>query len=114
MVDSRAGNIKQDNNKDPMGDLPLTALRVTSRVFGYGNSKYEVDNFLKPDVATLRRYAGACFRHLEARQRGEINDPESGLPHLAHAVASLLIALEHETRRPPGPLAEGLDRKLWP
>lgn len=108
LMPERGPNIKSDNNKDPMGDLPLGALRVTSRVFGYGNVKYEYDNFLRRDVATIRRYVGACLRHLEARQRGERLDPESGLPHLAHAVASLLIALQHEEGPP-----EALDKGMW-
>ena len=107
LQENRGPNIKADAGKPPMGDLPLTALRVVSRVFGHGNAKYEQDNWAKKDVATLRRYAGACLRHLEARQRGERIDPESGLPHLAHAIASLLIALQHEEA------PEALDKSLW-
>lgn len=89
-------NIKADQTKPPMGDLDLTVLEVVSRVFGYGNGKYEEDNHLNVNVSTLRRYAGAAMRHMAARQRGEILDPESGLPHLAHAIASLMIALRHD------------------
>lgn len=89
-------NIKADGGKDPMGDLDLGVMRLISLVFGYGNTKYEEDNHLSSEVGTLRRYVGACLRHLEARQRGEILDPESGLPHLAHACASLMIALRHD------------------
>lgn len=89
-------NVKADGGKAPMGDLDLSVLEVVSRVFGYGNAKYNEDNFLNSDVATLRRYVGACLRHLAARQRGQILDPESGLPHVAHAIASLMIALRHD------------------
>jgi len=100
-----APNMKQDVGKPDLAALPLDALTIVARVFQHGNGKYGLDNWLSQDVATLRRYAAACLRHLAARQRGEILD-ESGLPHLAHAVASLLIALHHETQ----PKADGLWR----
>jgi hypothetical protein len=98
-------NMKADVGKVDMAALPLDALAIVARVFEHGNRKYGLDNWLSQDVATLRRYAAAALRHLMARQRGEILD-ESGLPHLAHAVASLLIALHHETQ----PRQEGLWR----
>jgi hypothetical protein len=88
--------MKADRGKPGMGGLDLGVLALVARVFDHGNRKYAEDNHLKMNVATLRRYAGACLRHLEARQRGEMLDPESGLPHLAHAIASLMIALRHD------------------
>ena len=36
----------------------------------------------------------ACLRHINLHRRGEEVDPESGLPHLAHAVACLMFLLE--------------------
>lgn len=106
-------NIKRDQTKPPMADLPLAALEEVSKVFGYGNAKYEQDNWTKVDVATLRRYVGACLRHLTALQSGERLDPESGLPHLAHACASLLIALHHEVapKRPGGLWVSAVDKE---
>jgi hypothetical protein len=44
-------------------------------------------------------YAGALCRHLVAEHGGEAVDPESGVPHVAHAAASALIWLWHERRR---------------
>jgi hypothetical protein len=89
-------NVKQDDGKAPMGDLDLTVLRVVAAVYGHGNKKYATDNHLNPSTASVRRYVGACLRHLEARQRGEMLDPESNMPHLAHAICSLMIALRHD------------------
>jgi hypothetical protein len=42
------------------------------------------------------RYFDAAQRHLWAWWEGEARDPESGLPHLAHAVACLLFVLALE------------------
>jgi hypothetical protein len=97
VVDQAAANVKADQAKAPMGDLDLGVLAVVARVFGHGNAKYAEDNHLKPSTASVRRYVGACLRHLEARQRGEMIDPDSGLPHLGHAIASLMIALRHDS-----------------
>lgn len=33
-------------------------------------------------------------RHLWAYRRGEVSDPESGLPHLAHAMCCLMFMAE--------------------
>lgn len=95
--DPPRANKKADVGKPDLAALPLEALTVVARVFQHGNSKYGEDNWLNQDVATTRRYAAAALRHLTARQAGEMLD-ESGLPHVAHAIASLLILLHHETQ----------------
>ncbi len=95
------GNRKLCSGKTPMGDLDLTVLEVVARVFEHGNKKYATDNHLKPGVASVRQYASAAMRHMAARQRGEKLDPESGVPHLAHAIASLMIALRHDSDMTP-------------
>jgi hypothetical protein len=52
-------------------------------VAGMGEEKYDRFNFLKGYKWSLS--IDALFRHLLAFLRGEDNDEESGLPHLAHA-----------------------------
>jgi len=44
-------------------------------------------------VTPKARYWDAVQRHIEARRSGEMFDSESGLPHLAHACASLVFLL---------------------
>lgn len=39
-------------------------------------------------------YYDACRRHLGAWFEGEERDPDSGLPHLAHALACLAILVD--------------------
>lgn len=59
------------------------ALLKLGEVAGFGASKYARHNFLKGYAWSLS--SDAHLRHFLAWQGGEDNDPESGLPHLAHA-----------------------------
>lgn len=43
-----------------------------------------------------RRYMAALYRHLTRRISGEKIDPESGLPHMAHAACCVLFMLSKE------------------
>jgi hypothetical protein len=45
---------------------------------------------------------GACMRHLWAWWRKENLDPETGLPHLAHAACCILFLLAYVLRETPG------------
>lgn len=91
--------LKYDDDKTPLDLLPLGALFEVGKVLGYGARKYGANNW--QNVAPKRRYLAAAFRHLFARARGERIDPESGLPHLAHAACSVLFLLSHETGHDP-------------
>lgn len=63
--------------------IPVEPLLALARVYDYGSRKYDPNNWRKGYAWSLS-YA-ACMRHLLAFWNGEDNDPESGLPHLAHA-----------------------------
>lgn len=84
---------KNDQDKPKYGLLPPTALDDVAKVLTFGSKKYGKDNWKYVDDA-ISRYFDASQRHLWSYKRGEIVDPESGLPHLAHAIASLLFILE--------------------
>lgn len=47
-----------------------------------------------------RRYRAALQRHENAIARGEINDPESGLPHRAHIATNALFLAELDHKYP--------------
>jgi len=86
---------KFDANKLEYGLLPPLALEETVRVLTFGAQKYERDNWKKvPD--SKRRYYDALQRHVWAWKKGEINDPESGIHHLAHAMCCLMFLYEHD------------------
>lgn len=67
------------------------ALSVINRVFDYGCEKYERKSWMKvePD-----RWNAACRRHRIARDQDQVFDDESGLLHMAHEAAGLIIQIE--------------------
>jgi hypothetical protein len=64
----------------------------------YGAGKYGRFNFKKGIEHT--RLADACLRHLTAYLDGEDLDPESGVSHLGHALASLAMLSYMAANRP--------------
>lgn len=101
-------DIKPDNKTD-ITTLPPNALTAIAKVMMYGQKKYPERNFLlsRPGETKeqhIRRYVAAAFRHtfqwLDAKFWTKLdsgyNDAESGLSHLHHAAANLLMATEIE------------------
>ena len=79
---SRTGGEK--GTKDERFDLiPISALTQLARHYGVGARKY-ADNQWRKGYEWSKSYA-ALMRHMTAHWDGETHDPESGLPHLAHA-----------------------------
>lgn len=78
---------KNDQGKARINLVPVEAIEGAAKAFGFGADKYGVDNF-RNGIA-YRRLADATMRHLLAYMNGEDNDPESGLSHLDHGLASL-------------------------
>jgi hypothetical protein len=69
--------LKLDRQKTPLHLLP-----------------HDAHNWRKVDKRS--RYYRAALAHLFAWWRGETNDQESGLPHLAHAACCVLFLVECE------------------
>lgn len=84
---------KHDTGKPLMGAVPPNALLAVAKVLTFGAEKYGRDNWRQVDGAETR-YLDAALRHINAYQRGESVDLESGESHLAHAVCSLMFMLE--------------------
>lgn len=76
--------------------VPAEGLDQIAKVFGWGASKYADRNWEKgyPWGWSF----GAMMRHAWAFWRGEENDPESGLPHMAHAAWHALVLLTFKSR----------------
>ena len=90
--------IKQDAGKPPMSLLDRTALEDIARVLGFGAEKYSSQNWR--GGIRMSRLTDAALRHLFAYIDGEDLDPESGLPHLAHASCCLMFAQWMAKNRP--------------
>ena len=81
---------KYDNGKLRYDLVPFGALEEVIKVLGMGANKYGDDNWKRVDDLD-RRYLTAAYRHLGKVMQGEELDEESGLPHVAHAITSLLF-----------------------
>ena len=90
--------IKDDDAKARMDLLPVGPLMRVAEVYTYGAKKYTPNNWRK-GMRWGRVYA-ALMRHLFRFWSGEDVDPESGLPHLAHAAFGILTLLDYSQTRP--------------
>lgn len=93
---------KPSNPKDNVGStkLPFHLWPETATALGClglldGELKYGRSNFRAVGVRASV-YVDACRRHLAAWFEGETSDPDSGVPHLGHALACLAILVEAE------------------
>jgi hypothetical protein len=94
------GETKPTNPKDLIGSdkLPLHLWPGTASMMGClglldGMLKYGRSNWREAGVR-YSIYADAAKRHIDAVFEGEDNDPDSGLPHEAHALACLAIIVD--------------------
>jgi hypothetical protein len=92
--------VKHDATKPRWDLLPYDAVGHVVEVFTHGAAKYGAGNWDR-GIAFGRLFA-ATMRHLVARWRGAHTDPDSGLPHPAHAAVNVLMALALDTRNQRG------------
>jgi hypothetical protein len=86
-------NMKHDGGKPRFDLMTWRATAQVIDVLTFGAQTYAPRSWATvPDA--YRRYFAAALRHLWARALGERFDPESGLPHLAHAACNVLFICE--------------------
>ena len=76
--------------------IPPEAEEALAEVLTYGATKYVDRNWEKG--MDIGRVEGSLRRHLAAYRLGEVNDPESGLHHLKHALANLAFMVTYIER----------------
>ncbi len=81
------------SGKLPLHLWPETATALGSLGLLDGMLKYGRSNWRVAGVRTSI-YIDASKRHLNAYFEGEDNDPDSGLPHLSHALATIAILVD--------------------
>lgn len=91
--------LKDDDNKLRLDLIPPEMLEALGEIFTYGAAKYGERNCEKGFKSS--RLIGATLRHQVSFLKGQDLDPESGLPHTAHAAWNLLM-LEVQRRRGTG------------
>jgi hypothetical protein len=87
---------KDDQDKARWDLLPWDAAEQVVEVLTFGARKYAPDNW-RHVPEPQNRYFAAAMRHLVAWRNGQQDDPETGLPHLAHATCCLMFLLSRET-----------------
>lgn len=89
--------VKFDHGKTRHELLSDPALEGLARVLTFGATKYADDNWRKG--MSWRRLIGALRRHVAAFSVGQDLDPESGLPHIDHALCCLMFLSEYQKTR---------------
>ncbi len=90
----KPAGIKHDQEKPDISLLSPIALLEVAKVMTFGKKKYSAHNW-RGGMAWSRLLA-AVLRHILSFMGGEDKDPETGLPHLAHAICCLMFLLEFE------------------
>ena len=76
-----------DKGKLPLSQIPPTFTEGVARVLQYGAKKYTRGNWMRG--MSWSEVLDATKRHINAFERGEFFDQESGLPHLDHAACNI-------------------------
>lgn len=98
--------------------VPPALVIWVAKCMEHGKKKYSAANWRDEDQKVrMTVYLSAALRHLMALADGEDNALDSGLPHAAHAAASMGIILDAlacgtliDDRSRPGPAAKLLDQ----
>lgn len=88
---------KYDTGKPDYTLLPWDAVEEIVKVLDFGARKYARDNWKHVEGAETR-YLAAALRHITAHARGEKDDHETGISHLAHAGCCILFLLSLEKK----------------
>jgi hypothetical protein len=84
---------KHDGGKRQWDLLPIDSVEEIIKVLEFGAGKYAAHNWSSNGGFKYSRVFNALIRHLFAFMRGEDNDKETGLSHLAHAGCNVLFLL---------------------
>lgn len=91
---NKIGAIKADGGKARMDLISPSLLFEIGQALEFGARKYNDRNWEKG--FTYGRPFASAMRHMWAWWKGEDNDPESGLSHLAHAATCIMMLIEYK------------------
>lgn len=78
--------------------LGVNAFAETCDVLTFGAGKYDAHNWRQG--MQWSRLIAAALRHIDAHHRGVVLDPETGLPHVAHALCCILFLMDYKSSHP--------------
>lgn len=85
---------KDDREKTRLDLISPWAMEGLGQVLTYGARKYDDNNWRKG--MKWSRLIGAAKRHLAEFEKGVDIDPESGMPHIDHAMACIHFLSEYQ------------------
>ncbi len=85
---------KDDREKTRLDLISPWAMEGLGQVLTYGARKYDDNNWRKG--MKWSRLLGAAKRHLAEFEKGVDIDPESGMPHIDHAMACIHFLSEYQ------------------
>lgn len=85
------------DGKSGVDQIPPDVLLEVGDVYTYGEKKYFRDNWKKGN--DWHQFYGSALRHIFKFWDGEDIDPESGQPHLAHAIWNLITLRYYQKQR---------------
>lgn len=88
--------VKLNEKKPPIHLIPPEAIEGMAYVFGFGAEKFDIDDW--HNNGTVRERTGSIMRHTLAIAKGEMIDPESGLPHAHHIMAQAAMVDWHRRK----------------
>ena len=86
--------VKFDEGKNRLDLLPTEFLEGVGHTLSFGANKYDDENW-RGGIKYHRVY-GSLLRHLFSWRKGEVLDPESGMPHLWHVGCNLAFLITFE------------------
>lgn len=90
--------LKYDEGKIRMDLLDPYAIESLAAVLTFGATKYAAHNWR--GGISYSRITAALLRHVFAFLRGEDKDPETNLPHIAHAMCCCMFILGLSQTKP--------------
>lgn len=90
--------IKADTDKVRMSLVEPEFVEGVAQILTFGAKKYAPGNWKLLNQNELYRYKDSALRHLYAYLKGELYDPESGMPHLDHIATNIMFLryFEHQ------------------
>lgn len=90
---------KTDTGKDRLDLLPYAGLASAAKAFEYGLNEYGHNNY--QNAKSFRPFLAAAIRHIMKKLDGEDLDKDSGLDHICHSLACLLMAEQIKSQGKP-------------
>jgi hypothetical protein len=91
------GAMRFDTDKPRMDLVDMEAVEELAKVLTFGAKKYADHNWRLG--MNYSRVTASMLRHIAAFQKGEDNDQETGLPHMAHVMCNAMFLIWYQKHR---------------